>query len=163
MSTTKTSREIPLDEVRRTLSGALGPAYQVTATSDSTLKIWRLPLVTATVKISWQDGGTTLQAAPAKPGSSRASTRSPSTPSYATPSPRPSRQRLTASRRPDAMPLVGVAGRTRRREPTWEPSGRTALRTTANHNPQPGRMTGLADLPVNHGAQRLLGRPGQGT
>jgi hypothetical protein len=64
MSTTKTSREIPLDEIRRTLSGALGPAYTVTATSDSTLRIQRFPLVTATVKVSWQDDGTTLQAAP---------------------------------------------------------------------------------------------------
>ncbi len=43
MSTTKTIREIPLDEVRRTLSGALGPAYTVTATSDSTLKVRRFP------------------------------------------------------------------------------------------------------------------------
>ena len=64
MSTTKISREIPLDEVRRTLSGALGPAYTVTATSDSTLRIQRFPLVTAKVKVSWQDDGTTLQAAP---------------------------------------------------------------------------------------------------
>jgi len=29
MSTTKVSREIPLDEIQRTLSGALGPAYTV--------------------------------------------------------------------------------------------------------------------------------------
>ncbi len=64
MSATQVSREIPLDEVRRTLSGALGPAYKVTATSDSTLKVRRLPLVTATVKVSWHDEGTTLQAAP---------------------------------------------------------------------------------------------------
>ena len=64
MSTTRVSREIPLDEVRRTLSDALGRAYTVTATSDSTLKIRRAPLVTARVKVSWQDDGTTLQAAP---------------------------------------------------------------------------------------------------
>jgi hypothetical protein len=64
MSTTKTSRQLPLDEIQRTLSGALGPAYTVTTTSDSTLKIRRLPLVTAKVKISWHDDGTTLQAAP---------------------------------------------------------------------------------------------------
>jgi hypothetical protein len=64
MSTTKVSREIPLDEIQRTLSGALGPAYTVTTTSDSTLKIRRLPLVTAQVKISWPDDGTTLHAAP---------------------------------------------------------------------------------------------------
>ncbi len=64
MSTTKTSREIPLDEIQRTLRDALGPAYKVTATSDSTLKIRRLPLVTGKVKVSWHDDGTTLQAAP---------------------------------------------------------------------------------------------------
>ncbi len=64
MSTTKVSREIPLDEIQRTLSSALGPAYTVTTTSDSTLKIRRLPLVTAKVKISWPDDGTTLDAAP---------------------------------------------------------------------------------------------------
>ncbi len=64
MSTTQVSREIPLDEVQRTLSGALGPTYQVTATSDSTLEVRRFPLVTARVKVTWQDDGTTLQAAP---------------------------------------------------------------------------------------------------
>jgi hypothetical protein len=64
MSTTKTSRQLPLDEIQRTLSGALGPAYKVTTTSDSTLRVRRLPLVTARVKVSWQDDGTTLQAAP---------------------------------------------------------------------------------------------------
>jgi hypothetical protein len=64
MSTTKTSRQLPLDEIQRTLSGALGPAYTVTTTSDSTLKIRRLPLITAKVKISWHDDRTTLQAAP---------------------------------------------------------------------------------------------------
>ena len=64
MSTTKTSREIPLDEIQRTLRGALGPAYKVPTTSDSTLKIRRFPLVTARVMVSWYDDGTTLQAAP---------------------------------------------------------------------------------------------------
>jgi len=64
MSTTEIRGEIPLGEIQRTLSGALGPAYTVTTTSDSTLKIRRLPLVTAQVKISWPDDGTTLQAAP---------------------------------------------------------------------------------------------------
>ena len=64
MSTTKTSRQLPLDEIQRTLSGALGPAYTVTTTSDSTLKIRRAPLVTATVNVKSYEDGTTLEVAP---------------------------------------------------------------------------------------------------
>jgi len=64
MPITKVSREILLDEIQRTLSDALGPAYKVTAISDSTLKVQRFPLVTAKVKVNWHDDGTTPQAAP---------------------------------------------------------------------------------------------------
>ncbi len=64
MSTTEVSRELPLEEVQRTLSDALGPAYKVTATSDSTLKVRRVPLITAKVNVKWQDDGTIIQAAP---------------------------------------------------------------------------------------------------
>ena len=65
MSTTKiSSRDISLEEIQRRLSDALGHGYQVTATSDSTLKIRRAPLVTATVNVKWYEDGTTLQAAP---------------------------------------------------------------------------------------------------
>jgi hypothetical protein len=64
MSTTEVSGEIPLEEIQRTLSEALGRGYQVTATSDSTLKIRRMPLVTAKVSVKWHGDRTTLQAAP---------------------------------------------------------------------------------------------------
>jgi len=64
MSTTEVRGEIPLEEIQRTLSETLGRAYRVTATSDSTLKIRRMPLITAEVKVSWHDDGTALHAAP---------------------------------------------------------------------------------------------------
>ncbi|HUK71469.1 MAG TPA: hypothetical protein VLW50_22340 [Streptosporangiaceae bacterium] len=64
MSTTEIKGEIPLEEIQRTLSEALGHAYRVTATSDSTLKIRRMPLITAEVKVGWHDDGTALRAAP---------------------------------------------------------------------------------------------------
>ncbi len=53
-----------LEEIQRTLSEALGRAYRVTATSDSTLKIQRMPLMTATVNVKWDGDRTTLKAAP---------------------------------------------------------------------------------------------------
>ena len=58
------SGEIPLEEIQRTLSEALGRGYRVTATSDSTLKIRRMPLMTARVNVKWQGDRTTLQTAP---------------------------------------------------------------------------------------------------
>ena len=64
MSTTKVSRDIPLEEVQRKLSDALGRPYKVTATSDSTLKVRLIPLMTAKVNVTWEEDGTTLQAAP---------------------------------------------------------------------------------------------------
>ena len=64
MSTTEVRGEIPLDELQHILSDALGRGYTVTATSDSTLKIRRAPLVTATIHVMWHGDRTTLQAAP---------------------------------------------------------------------------------------------------
>ncbi len=64
MSTTKISRDISLEEVQRTLSDALGHGYKLTATSDSTLKIRRAPLITAKVNVRWYEDETTLQSAP---------------------------------------------------------------------------------------------------
>jgi len=64
MSTTEVRGEIPLEEIQRTLSEALGHGYKVSATSDSTLKIRRAPLVTARVDVKWHGDRTTLQAAP---------------------------------------------------------------------------------------------------
>ncbi|HXZ73663.1 MAG TPA: hypothetical protein VEH31_22700, partial [Streptosporangiaceae bacterium] len=64
MSTTEVRGEIPLEEIQRTLSEALGRGYRVTATSDCTLKIRRMPLMTAHVNVKWHGDRTTLQAAP---------------------------------------------------------------------------------------------------
>jgi len=64
VSTTEVSGEIPLEQIQGALSEALGHAYQVTATSDSTLKIRRMPLMTAKVNVKWHGDRTTLQAAP---------------------------------------------------------------------------------------------------
>jgi len=64
MSTITISRDVPLEEVQHALSDALGRAYKVTATSDSTLKVRRFPLVTAQVNVKWDEDRTTLQAAP---------------------------------------------------------------------------------------------------
>jgi hypothetical protein len=64
MSTTTVSRDMTIDEVQRALSDALGHAYKVTATSDSTLKVRRFPLMTTRINLKWDDDGTTVQAAP---------------------------------------------------------------------------------------------------
>jgi arginine repressor len=65
MSTTTVSRDMTLEEIQRALSDALGHAYKVTATSDSTLKVRRFPLMTARVNVKWDEAQTTtLQAAP---------------------------------------------------------------------------------------------------
>jgi hypothetical protein len=64
VSTTEVSGEISLEEIQRTLSEALGRDYRVTATSDCTLKIRRMPLMTAKVSVKWHGDRTTLQAAP---------------------------------------------------------------------------------------------------
>ena len=53
MLTTEVSGEISLEEIQRTLSEALERGYRVTATSDSTLKIRRMPLMTAKVNVKW--------------------------------------------------------------------------------------------------------------
>lgn len=65
MSTTTVSRDLTLDDIQRALSDALGPAYKVTATSDFTLKVRRLPLMAAMVNVKWDEAHTTtLHAAP---------------------------------------------------------------------------------------------------
>ena len=86
MSTTEVRGEIPLEEIQRTLSEALGRGYRVTATSDSTLKIQRMPLMTATVNVKWA-GQDDSPGRPRRSLDCRASTPSPSTPSSATPLP----------------------------------------------------------------------------
>ncbi len=65
MSTTAVSRDMTLENIQRALSDLLGPAYKVTATSDSTLKVRRFPLITARVDVRWDEAHTTtLHAVP---------------------------------------------------------------------------------------------------
>lgn len=73
--TTEVNGEIPLEEIQRTLSQALGRAHRVTATPDSTPKTRRMPLMTAKVNVKWDGDRTTLQAAPGEVWILRASTR----------------------------------------------------------------------------------------
>jgi hypothetical protein len=55
MSTTTVSRDMIREQIQRALGDALGPAYKVTATSDSTLKVRRFPLMTAKVNVKWDE------------------------------------------------------------------------------------------------------------
>jgi len=65
MSTTTISRDMTLEKIQRALGDALGPAYKVTATSDSTLMVRRFPLMTARVDVKWDEADTTtLHAGP---------------------------------------------------------------------------------------------------
>ncbi|HXY45820.1 MAG TPA: hypothetical protein VEH29_16660 [Acidimicrobiales bacterium] len=61
MSTTRVNYEESLEEVEHALSKALGPAYTVTAISPSTLRVKRNNVITATVRLSWSDEGTTFR------------------------------------------------------------------------------------------------------
>jgi hypothetical protein len=61
---TELRTEIPLEEIRRALSDELGAHYTVTATSDSTLKVKRMPLVTERVQVKWHGDRTTIVVSP---------------------------------------------------------------------------------------------------
>ena len=61
---TEVSYEMSLEELRRELSVALGPAYLVTATSDCALKVRRFPMITARVRVKWCGDTTQLQIIP---------------------------------------------------------------------------------------------------
>lgn len=56
--------EIPLETLQRALGSAFGSTYDVTATSDSTLKVRSAPFITAKVKVTWHGDHTTLQVVP---------------------------------------------------------------------------------------------------
>jgi len=61
VSTVQLNYEVSLEEIQRALSNALGPAYRVRATSDSMLKIKRNNVITATVRVSRSEEGTTVR------------------------------------------------------------------------------------------------------
>lgn len=61
---TEVAHEIPLQELQQRLSEALGSRYGVSIVSDSTLKVRRMPLVTANVRVSWHGDRTHLLVVP---------------------------------------------------------------------------------------------------
>ena len=58
---TEVGGEIAVEDVRRTLSEALGSKYKVNVTSDSTLKVSRSSLLIATVRMRRSGGITTFR------------------------------------------------------------------------------------------------------
>jgi hypothetical protein len=56
--------EIRLEDVQRALNDALGPAYKVTAKSDSTVRVSRNPVIWGSVRVSWSGGKTTFHVRP---------------------------------------------------------------------------------------------------
>jgi len=54
-------QEVDVEVVQRALSDALGPAYKVNVTSDSTLKVSRSTLMIATVRMRRPGGMTTFR------------------------------------------------------------------------------------------------------
>lgn len=60
MAKLQTAHQVEVEELRRTLSEALGPSYRVTAQSGSTLKVGRTGVIPSRVKLSHTNGGTTF-------------------------------------------------------------------------------------------------------
>lgn len=61
---TEVMKEVTLEDATRALSDGLGPSYQVTAKSDSTLRVHRNPVIWGTVTMSWPGGKTTFRVRP---------------------------------------------------------------------------------------------------
>ena len=61
MSTVQVKPEVGLEDMQQALSNALGPTYRVSAKSDSTLRVYRNPVIWATVRVSWSAGSTTVR------------------------------------------------------------------------------------------------------
>jgi len=61
---TEVKKEISLADATRALSDGLGSGYRVTAKSDSTLRVYRNPVIWGTVTMSWAGGKTTFRVRP---------------------------------------------------------------------------------------------------
>ena len=61
---TEVRGEIPLKDLEQRLSEVLGPRYEVTVISDTTLKVRRMLAVTAKIRVSWHGDRTHLLVIP---------------------------------------------------------------------------------------------------
>jgi hypothetical protein len=58
------ARELTLEDVQRALTENLGPGYRVTASSASALRVYRNPVIWATVHLTWPAGETAFRVRP---------------------------------------------------------------------------------------------------
>jgi hypothetical protein len=61
---TEVKKEVSLEDATRALSDGLGTGYRVTAKTDSTLRVFRNPVIWGTVSMSWAGGKTTFRVRP---------------------------------------------------------------------------------------------------
>lgn len=64
MAAIEVNRQIEVDEAQKALSDALGPGYEVTVGSSSSLKVKRNLLTGGTVQMSWSGGSTSFRINP---------------------------------------------------------------------------------------------------
>lgn len=64
MAAIEVNRQIEVEEAEKALSDALGPGYQVTVDSPSSLKVKRNLLTGGTVQMSWSGGSTSFRVNP---------------------------------------------------------------------------------------------------
>lgn len=57
-------KAVGVPEIERALGDELGPTYKVKATSETTLRVYRNPVIWAKVHVTWSDGGTTFRVRP---------------------------------------------------------------------------------------------------
>lgn len=64
MAAIEVNREIEIEDARKALSDALGPGYQVTVGSSSSLKVKRNLFAGGTVHLNWSGGSTSFRVSP---------------------------------------------------------------------------------------------------
>jgi hypothetical protein len=64
MAAIEVNRQIEVEDAQKALSDALGPGYQVSVGSSSSLKVKRNVLAFATVHLSWSGGTTSFRISP---------------------------------------------------------------------------------------------------
>jgi hypothetical protein len=64
MAAIEVNRQIEVEDAQKALSDALGPGWQVTAGSSSSLKVKRNLLTGGTVHLSWSGGSTSFTISP---------------------------------------------------------------------------------------------------
>lgn len=61
---TEVTQEVRLEEVQRALAEGLGSGFRITPTSDSTIRVYRNPVIWAVVRVNWAAGRTTFHVRP---------------------------------------------------------------------------------------------------